>query len=64
MVLAPANASKAGIQEPGRKKPKTELERFAESKELRQACVSCRVSVYWEGEDKFFRVCYIMLFHY
>ena len=47
--------TRSGSQEPG-KKVKHELEQLGDAKELKQACVNCRVSVYWEGEDKFFRV--------
>jgi hypothetical protein len=39
-----------------RGKFKANVEKLLESRELRQACVLCRISVYWEGEDQFFRV--------
>ena len=50
--MAPAKA-KAGSPEA---KAKGSVGKLLDSKDLRHACVSCRVSVYWEGEDQFFRV--------
>jgi hypothetical protein len=55
MAIATPKDGKAS-QKSDKGKQKANLEKLLKSRELRQACVLCRVSVYWEGEDKFFRV--------
>lgn len=50
-----AKKTRASTQEVTRRQ-KSELEQLADNKELKQACVGCRVSVYWEGDQRFFRV--------
>ena len=40
----------------GSTREQPDLTSLLEDKELRSSCVSCRVSVYWEGEETFYRV--------
>lgn len=61
MTQTESRASKAAATDGDRRRPKAGLDKLLDSRELRQACTSCRVSVYWEGEDEFFKVCVLSL---
>ena len=56
MTQTESRISKAAAADGERRRPKVGLEKLLDNRELRQACTSCRISVYWEGEDEYFKV--------